>query len=131
MPKDVTTAVTVAPANPALPVTPESAYGIGGLAMAAGVALLWLRRRLSRDTLEAVKDRAEGGLVKTLMEVNAGLVKENERLMQTANEAWKVRNADAVRIATLEGQLEAMRRDLERLTNAAKNSGMMPLEPRP
>lgn len=90
--------------------------------------LMWLRRKVSRDGLEIIKDRGEGTLVQTLLEVNAKLVSENERLMKVANEAWSVRNEDAVRIAQLEGLVEQLRRDMRRLTHAAEDSGMMPLE---
>lgn len=129
MPQQTTTAATVQPApTPALPVTPETAYSLGGGALIVGMWLMWLRRKMSRDGLEIIKDRGEGTLVQTLLEVNAKLVSENERLMLVANEAWSVRNADAVRIAQLEGMVEQLRRDMRRLTNAAEDSGMMHLE---
>lgn len=126
--QETTSAIAVPTTTPALPATQETAYGLGGAALVAAGFLMWLRRRWSRDGLETVKDRAEGSLVQTLLEVNAQLVAENQRLMQVANEAWSVRNSDAVRIAQLEMQVHELRRDIKRLTNAAEDSGMMPLE---
>lgn len=121
--------------QPVLPLSSDTALGVGALGLIVGLAVLWLRRRISRDGLEIAKDRAEGGMVDALLRVNENLTKENERLMVVAQEAWSVRNSDAKRIATLETELSYMRRELEAMkpmvrdTNLAmQNSGLMPLE---
>lgn len=119
---------------PALPITGETATGVGAGTLIVGLAIMWLRRRISRDGLETAKDRAEGGMVDALMKVNKSLIEENERLMKSANEAWSVRNADAARIATLESELGYLRREFERMrpvvvssSKALTDSGLMPL----
>lgn len=122
------------PPQPPFPLTGDTALGVGATSLIVGLAILWFRRRISRDGLEIAKDRAEGGMVDALLKVNKNLTEENERLMQVAQEAWAVRNADATRIATLETELMFLRRDMEALrpavqrsTDALTNSGLMPL----
>lgn len=77
----------------------------GGLLAAS----FWFRRRMSRDTTEIVKDRAEANLVQTLRE-------ERDRAMNEARDAWARRTTDAQRIAGLEAENRYLKQDVDRLS---------------
>jgi hypothetical protein len=73
-------------------------------------AVLWLRRRTSRDNTEIAKDRAETNLVSVLRE-------ERDRAMNEAREAWARRTGDAEKIAHLEAENGFLKRDVQALSN--------------
>lgn len=121
----------------AMPITGGTATITGIGSILATIFILWLRRRLSRDSSQIVQDRADGITVKTLLEVNKSLATENERVKTEAREAWSYRTADARTIARLESDNTHLTQELERLrllvqpvVTAAReleDSGMMPL----
>jgi hypothetical protein len=84
------------------PVEPPSGFHIGSIVGATVTvigALLWLRRRTSRDGLEIAKDRAEINTV-------AMLQNERNKAMEEAREAWRRRTEDAETIARLTGEVQ-------------------------
>lgn len=102
------TALTLQPAAPPLPTLPisgETAGILGGGVMALVGAILWLRRRTSRDGVELIKDRTEGQLLNTLRE-------ERNEMMKTAQVAWSRATADAGTIAQLRAENEYLKREL-------------------
>lgn len=121
----------------AMPITGGTATITGIGSILATIFILWLRRKLSRDSSQIVQDRAEGITVKTLMEVNKSLAVENERVKAEAREAWGYRTADARTIARLESDNQHLNQELERLRllvqpvmSAARDiedSGIVPL----
>lgn len=86
MPAQTTTAVTVQPDMSPYPVTPEKVVGVGSFVGAVIMAVLYMRRRLPKDKLEALKDRTEGLM---LNEARA----DREKAMADAREAWSQLNA--------------------------------------
>lgn len=74
---------------------------------AAGGAAL-LRRRLSRDRTEMTKDRVESEFVVLLL-------KERDEALESAREAWRVRQVDAESIARLTSQNAYQQGEIERL----------------
>ncbi len=79
---------------------------ITGVVIATIVAVLGFRKRLSRDNLELVKDRAETNLIKTYQDTIKALQDQNTRLDENAREAWRVRADDAKRIGELSSKVE-------------------------
>lgn len=83
----------------------------GGGMIATGVSLvaglLWLRRRLSRDSLEVAKDASEKRLLSVITE-------ERDRAVAVAEAAWATRTEDA----RLIGQLTS---EVKHLTEANRN----------
>lgn len=62
-------------------------------------AILWLRRRLSRDNLEVSKDSAEKNLLVTA-------IAERDKAIASAEEAWESRTKDAELIGKLSSDVE-------------------------
>jgi hypothetical protein len=74
---------------------------------AAGGAAL-LRRRLSKDHTEMTKDRVESEFVVLLL-------RERDDALESAREAWRVRQVDAESIARLTSQNAYQQQEIERL----------------
>ncbi len=77
-----------------LPDLSPSGGGVIGLALTVVGAILYLRRKISRDGLEVAKDSAENKMLKTA-------ISERDKAMATANEAWRSRAEDAKLIGKL------------------------------
>lgn len=71
--------------------------------------LLYFRRKVSRDSTEITKDKAESNLVQTLRD-------ERNEAMNAAREAWDRRTTDAEEIAGLRKENEYLKRDVAKLT---------------
>lgn len=78
----------------------------GVVGLGASVALL--RRRLSRDKAEMVKDRVESGYVELLL-------KERDAANADWRDAWRVRQKDTEVIARLAAQNEHLTAEISRL----------------
>jgi hypothetical protein len=74
---------------------------------AAGGAAV-LRRKLSRDRTEMTKDRVESQFVQLLLQ-------ERDEALESAREAWRVRQVDAESIARLTSQNLYQQQEIERL----------------
>lgn len=81
-------------------------WGAAGIGLAGSVALL--RRRLSRDKTEMVKDRVESGFVELLL-------KERDAANADWRDAWRVRQHDTEVIARLTSQNEHLIAEITRL----------------
>lgn len=81
-----TTAATVQVDQSPYPVSPEKVAGVGSFVGACIMAVLYMRRRLPKDKLEALKDRTEGLM---LNEARA----DRDKAMADAREAWSQLNA--------------------------------------
>lgn len=108
--KTVTTSTAVIASFP----PPNASHGdyVGwmvGTTASVIAAILWLRRRTSRDSTEIAKDRAEESLI-------GKLANERDKAMEAAAEAWSRRTEDAKEIAGLRATNEYLKRDIERLT---------------
>lgn len=89
------------------------------LGSAAGViasAFFWVRRRLSRDKTEMLKDRAEEGVIAQLRDLVIKVQEERDRAHADAREAWARRTADAELIAAYRAENEYLKRDVQRLS---------------
>jgi hypothetical protein len=96
------TSTTGAPANFPLSEIPHSAGIISALLTLVG-GMMWLRRRISRDSVEGVKDRSEKSLVQTLQH-------ERDSAVNSEKEAWKTRTDDAKRIGELTSEVKHLTR---------------------
>lgn len=65
-------------------------------------AVLWLRRRISRDSLEVKRDRGEGNLLEIV-------IGERNNAMADARDAWAHRAKDAERIGQLTAEVHMLR----------------------
>lgn len=101
-----TTAVTVQPDTSPYPVSGEQIGGIGFFVASAIGAVLYLRRRLPKDKLEALKDRTEGLM---LNEARA----ERDKAMADAREAWSQLNAMQFKQGGLTAENEYLKRELD------------------
>lgn len=91
--------------NGGAPVTGETAGILGvGVSMVVG-AILYLRRKTSRDGLEIFKDRTEGAMMKTIIE-------ERDKAIAEAREAWAIVNANAREMGELTAENSYMKREL-------------------
>lgn len=88
-------------------VTPS--VGVLSSVSAVLVALLWVRRKLSRDGLEVTKDASEGKLIVTL-------AAERDKAMESAREAWRSRADDAKLIGQLSSDVAHLTKTNEGLT---------------
>lgn len=82
------------------------AGGAGALGLVGSAALV--RRRLSRDRTEIVKDRVEGDYVERLL-------KDRDAALLEAREAWRVRQVDVESIARLTSQNLYQAQEIARL----------------
>lgn len=64
--------------------------------------LMWVRRKMSSDSLESKKDRTESQLLEIV-------IKERNAAMDDAREAWARRAADAELIGKLSAEVEGLR----------------------
>lgn len=101
-----TTALTIQPDSSAYPVSKEIVGSIGGFVGAAIVAVMYLRRRLPRDKLEALKDRTEGQFL-------AQIIAERDKAIADAREAWSQLNAMQRESGRLNSETEYLKRELE------------------
>lgn len=87
---------------------PELPDGAGIWGSAGGVLalLLWLRRYLSRDKVEANRDKAEVNLLAVLQEERDLARKGEAEARAREEEAWRARNADAKLIGELTAQVK-------------------------
>lgn len=85
------------------------ASAIGGAVSAFLATVLVLRRRLSRDSTEITKDRAEASLISRLQG-------ERDQAREEARQAREQRTGDAQAIARLTAENEHLRGDVERMT---------------
>jgi hypothetical protein len=89
---------------------------LGAAIGAAGTAItgaLLLRRRLSRDNTEIVKDRAEADIV-------ARLVIERDAAVAEAERVRRQHTSDAEAIARLTSENQALAREAERLLSSIR-----------
>lgn len=95
------------------PNLPESSpmwtLGAGALA-----SLIYLRRFLSRQSVDISKDGAESNLIKTLQD-------ERDRAMAAAEKAWETRAEDAKLIGELSSEVKASRAVIDELKNQLKD----------
>lgn len=82
-------------------------WGGGAAGLVGTVALL--RRRLSRDSTEMTKDRAESTIVELLL-------KERDEAIADARDAWAARAANTEAIARLTAQNAHQAMEIQRLT---------------
>lgn len=98
---------------PALPdMLPNVSPSVGVLSSVSAVlvALLWVRRKFSRDGLEVTKDASEGKLLITL-------ATERDKAMESAREAWRSRADDAKQIGQLSSDVAHLTKTNEGLTS--------------
>lgn len=100
-----TTAVTIQPDTSAYPVSKEAVGGIGFFVASAIGAVLYLRRRLPKDKLEALKDRTEGLM---LNEARA----ERDKAIADSRDAWSQLNAMQYKQGALTAENEYLKREL-------------------
>lgn len=114
---------------PNIPPAAEGAVGIVGTFVTIVGVIMYLRRKLSRDGTEIIKDRAEGHLLSQYIKDRENLMKEHdteikaeraEREAAKASErmAWDKANAMAVENARLKSDNEYQQREIARLTAA-------------
>lgn len=106
MAKEVAMTLQPTAPPPAFPVSGETAGVLGGGVMALVGAILWLRRKTSRDGVELIKDRTEGKLLQTALE-------ERDKAMAQAREAWSHRTTDAGTIGQLTAENDYLKRELD------------------
>lgn len=109
--------------------TAGEATSIGFLLSMVAGAIFYVRRRMSRDNTEVIKDRGEGFLVTSFMQDRERLQKEHEaEVLRLSTErdaarasertAWTTANTTAVENARLQSENEYQQRELTRLTAA-------------
>lgn len=89
---------TAEPSNFYVPVTPLSG-GIVGSLITVICFVLWIRRRLSSDSLQMAKDTSEKRLLTIITE-------ERDRAVLAAETAWKTRAEDAKLIGQLTSEVK-------------------------
>ena len=106
---------TVASGNGTIQIPEGVAVGGGGVTLLLAIVytVLSLRRRLSRDNVEVVKDRTESELI-------TKLVQERDKYLENAREAWRTRAEDAKRIGELSTQVQHLTEDNENLRRNVK-----------
>jgi hypothetical protein len=67
--------------------------------MSAMAAVLWVRRKLSKDNVELAKDRVEASVLQTISA-------ERDRAVLAAEKAWQTRAEDAKLIGQLNGEVK-------------------------
>lgn len=100
-----TTATIVQPDTSPYPVSTEQVGGIGFFVFSAIGAVLYLRRRLTKDKLESLKDRTEG-----LMLNDART--DRDKAMGDARQAWDRLNSMQQEHGRLIAENEYLRREL-------------------
>lgn len=85
-----------------------SAGWLVSVALVLAGGFMWLRRRVSRDNTEIVKDRAEGTMLQIALH-------ERDKAMADAREAWKQRTSDAQEIAGLRAKNNYLEEEVTRL----------------
>lgn len=101
-----TTATVVQPDTSPYPVNGEQLGGIGGFVLTALGVILWLRRKLPKDTLAAHKDRTEGLM---LNEARA----ERDKALADARDAWSQLNAMQYKQGALSAEVDYLKRELD------------------
>lgn len=96
--------------EPVLPDVPQGS--LIGIAASFVAAVLWLRRKLSKDSVHAKHDEAEIDLIETLIKERDQARADLAQARTREDEAWKARNEDAKMIGKLEAQVEALRQEL-------------------
>ena len=91
-----------------LPPNLPEASPVWTLAAGAAAGLIYLRRFLSRQSVDLKKDSAEAHLIKTLQE-------ERDRAMAAAEKAWETRAEDAKLIGELSSEVKASRAIIDEL----------------
>lgn len=110
MDKIVTAAQAPMPTVPSVPLGDAAGWYLSG-AFGLVATLMWLRRRVSRDNAEIVKDRAEGTLLQIALQ-------ERDKAMEDARKAWAQRTTDAEKIAGLRAENEYLKGEVSRLRDS-------------
>lgn len=113
------------PTNSSMPVplpSPEfnvPNFGQGGtlftIATSLVAAILYLRRKVSKDGLEIKADAVQKGYLETL-------INERDKAMASASEAWRSRAGDAEKIGNLTASVEYLTKLNEDLRKEVKES---------
>ena len=108
-----------------IPVDGLSLSGILSAAAAIVGSILVIRKRISRDSLEMIKDRAEINVIHHLENQRDAAIKEKEELETALEKAEADSSASAAQVASLSseitrltGQVMLLRQLIERLSNS-------------
>lgn len=86
----------------------QAALGVGGIGASLLAAILYMRRKISRDGVEMVKDRVESDIL-------TAVIKERELAMKDAREAWSQLNQLVGENAMLKERAASQKAELDRL----------------
>lgn len=90
---------------------------------AGGAAVMWIRRKLSKDSLEIKKDSAEGDLIQHLEDERDHLEQEKDKILERLIIVDKERQEAVALVGKLSADVEHLTRQVSHLERLVENLG--------